>query len=97
VPIWDRLAELGWKRQESARDITLCYYFDIPAAMQPTIPSASLATPGASHKAGNASAEAIRRLTQRGLVPGQHLFASKLAVKQYVARYVPTRMDSLYV
>jgi hypothetical protein len=97
VPIWERLSELGWKRQESARDITLCYFFDIPAAMQPTLPSASLATPGASHKAGNATAEAIRRLTQRGLVPGQHLFASKLAVKQYIARYGPIYLVSLYV
>jgi hypothetical protein len=76
--LWDRLRQQGWCRLERRADQrTLCYHFNVPAAN----------LRGATAKAPLPAATTVDELQQRGLLPGQQLFVSKLATIQFIARF----------
>lgn len=76
--LWDRLVDSGWRRLEGPNDANICYYVDVKNKyVKPSIQNAKT-YPNASLL--------MEPLLEKNLIPGQHLFVSKLATIQYIAR-----------
>ena len=90
--LWMVLSSNGWKRIEQKTDTTssskgsnstgdssICYCLQVDDKYIPS--TTTNATTGTSNTSSSIATELLR-----GLVPGVHLFTSKLAVIQYIAR-----------
>ena len=78
--LWDRLVSAGWRRLEGPNNTNICYYVDVKSKYVKN-----------SFKSGETYSDASPLMTpllQKNLIPGQHLFVSKLATIQYIARCV---------
>lgn len=76
--LWERLQEQGWRRLEDPHtQKTVCYYYDVRFSYVRGVSAAKAA----------ATATSIHGLREKGLLPGQQLFVSKLATIQYLARF----------